>query len=876
MGCQRTCPIEGERQLPRSLLGLSYPQLKENFVFCPFYDTVYAIQTGTLTPTIPPSYSERAESSLTLSDEEIDRARSNPYVHSITLAVIHRLEESYRLLGRSSASMDEKERYLIGLYQDSHLPLAAYIAYSHEISDLRLMGRDTEVEDDRAMTAPIPYRMFYPEKNLGAELHFSGNLPDLTACIDLGSLWFDIRPKSDGICSAVIHEIVCKTQGHKCQQRNFFAILNAYFTRYPILLKLFREIVFVSLLGNYPGPRYRPRLSRRMEIWRSMQEEITSDTNFVLWIERNESLVCYMTREAYIYSVEANSVLDRALQETTHWQETKALVWEAMDAMRARLDLADANTDYLDGFQKELKLNRQASLGYISKLKKDDFIGILIAEMNKHKERFLIDPLSTMPLVSEVEAGFDETRLELLERIASFLARKVEVSQFDVRWLRPLGLGTEEALDIIKRIYFYYEERDIPDNALAGKIADLYRSSARDFFIIHSFLLAIDRHRNYNEYRLPLDYINNQEMALRAKYGVMPWDPLPEFADVYYYCPSCASWSHPDVDKRPTAVYSRGTFRSLYDFGTRSIFCGRQIISTHIKKFLENGLYHLKTLTEPQVEEIREKAKRSPEGLSKEDDKLYGHLPKLATAVRKHKQTTPCRDTRLIPVHMLGIVKKIDGRMYALCEICGFITRFEGNNFSSIGFTCPVHRVDPRRVASLTSSTSRGAVARLSSTGGGRDGHSTSKGAIGLTFEQDVQPKKSNARKGLSSMACPDTATTPATTRSANPNTGDRLDMARQSAGMGLDRQQKRCWYCGITDAQSREDMNFALVDVAMFDSSLDDLEFIVTYLCPRDYGFSRRVFSDSHRLPTTTRVREVIKRCVDNDRSSRKKGRRV
>ena len=94
------------------------------------------------------------------------------------------------------------------------------------------------------------------------------------------------------------------------------------------------------------------------------------------------------------------------------------------------------------------------------------------------------------------------------------------------------------------------------------------------------------------------------------------------------------------------------------------MYCGRENTSVHVKRLKETGEYYKEEVTEDI---------------------------KSARTIRKHKESVRCTDLPLVPVHMLGKIKRLGNKLWALCEICAVLTQFEGTKFGVQGFTCGRH-----------------------------------------------------------------------------------------------------------------------------------------------------------------------------------------
>ena len=248
------------------------------------------------------------------------------------------------------------------------------------------------------------------------------------------------------------------------------------------------------------------------------------------------------------------------------------------------------------------------------------------------------------------------------EKVASLRTNKIET-----KWLKCLGM-TAKGYDYIRDLYYRYECEDIADNSISKDIDRIFKNSARDFHLIRVYVKNIQKLRSVRSYVLSSDYGINQLKALRAKRCLMWWQPTPDDIDLFYYCSSCKKWSAPVVDskdeKKRLNYHAMGREKALYDPFTKQLYCGKQTTSISVKKYMDNGTYFsMKDISDTRV----------------------------AKTIRNHKENLSCNGVPLIGVHMLNACQKLDDKKWALCEICGWITLYEGAKFGPNGFTCGMH-----------------------------------------------------------------------------------------------------------------------------------------------------------------------------------------
>lgn len=582
--------------------------------------------------------------------------------------------------------------YMLQLFANTHLPLCDYIVRAAAAATTTVLFTDEALSNaeqniDDLTCAPLDQYM--PSDTNVAH---AGGLPDLIPCIDMGNIWYDVRPKprTETIVCALIHIIACKTQNHKCQLRNFMRILCGYFNKYPPMIRLFRMIIEVSLLGAYPHARYRPSFRTRTKLHASFRSTRLTDENLFLWMHENHRLIYYVTKEYYVHMVSAQHVLEQVLCETGRWAEVKRVVLGAMDMARMTLEDDDglSRESCFERIDDDMAQMHQRSLCHITKLRKHTFLEMMVHEMGKAHERLAVSKESTGVQTSEMllarmacDEGASEGEGEgegageaLNQLYGTFYDMQLVVDErFDVgmpvelRWLKCFGIG-EAAYTAVRRLYYDYECRDIADNTIGSRLSSFYRENPRDFHLVHVFFRLVDERHSLLEHKLSADYAHNQRQALRARYFVPPWKNLPVDADLYHFCGICRRWLSPVVDpvskKGAMNVYAQGPDKALYDHSNDQLHCGLQNTSIGVRKLLEAGVYS---------------------GAERTTD------PKSARIIRRHREMTRCCQTPLREVHMIGVCKRLGGKLWALCELCGALTQWEGSKFSNLGFTCGRH-----------------------------------------------------------------------------------------------------------------------------------------------------------------------------------------
>lgn len=669
-----------------------------------------------------------------------------PEDHTVVAALLLRLWWAHYLIRVDcKPRQDRCNEFRWQLFIDTHIELCAYILTHGSFRDTVLLDPDYNT------LQPLVHIVdtLYPHD---IRFYYSGELPDLTPCLDYGNLWFDMRPRTDTLLSALVHIFICKPQSQKCQVRNFIRILLRYFKAYPVMVILLRMIIRVSLLGNYPFCTYRPSFKRRMEIYRSF-EQLRINNDLFLWMVENECVVYMMTKEFYSYLVCEQYVLDIVLSKTGQWQEVKKLTQESMDTMRLMLDTLNGYERHIR-ITEELQERHNESLHYISKLRKGNFPDIVLALMTKIHER---NQTANVLRADDFHRFVPENIRQYLELVAGVVADNTS-GYVELRWLKCVGI-TDDGYERIRSLYFEYEQLDIADNALERHLLRIYEGCTNDFYLIMYYLKAIVTIYAEREYPLPLSCLLNQVQALRMRLRLLPWEELSaETDDLYYYCKSCGKWACPMVDtaspKGALNVYARGCDKALRDHQTGDLYCGKQSSSAVTA------------------------AGASSKGSGGRHQQQPAALNRQVKVNRKHREVTACVDTKLTPVHMLGKVKRVDGKFAVLCECCAAMMEYNQSKFSSQGMTCSHHRRDP--VIS----------------------------EVHATISQTIIDRS------------------------------DRLERARMELGISAEqRYTERCWYCGKDRESIQHEQNTKPIIMTLLND--DDSRRIVyetVLICDRDF----------------------------------------
>lgn len=658
-------PYTFEDSVPRLLLRRYYktgsPEHKIlDHVLCTFSETERAVGTGLVDVSLDTDILVIHGSSIygfdrSLVGEVLKSGRSDFVVMK---SILLRLRVGHREMHLCKERRDKKNEFRWQLFIDTHVDLVGYMLEYCMFEDEHL--RDVLYN----RTSPLHCVMDQYEPH-DTRFTYCGELPDLTGCIDMGNLWYNIRPKGETIISALIHIFVCKPQLQKCQVRNFMRILLRYFKLFPVMEKMIRMIIRVSLLGNYPHATFRPPFHRRIEIEKSYDPGRMEESQFYMWLIENEQFVYYTTKEFYGYTVDQHYAIGKTLEKTSYWKDVRTIVYEAMDVARSLFSHTLVDENRFATTEEELKKIHDDSLKFLLKLRKCGFGFIMVTEINKINEKKM----------NSVHAGKGDILedlvsrevIECMELCARAVSRNLD-NKIETKWLVCFGIS-EQGYELFRNLYYEYERLDSADNSIGRKLNKIFDTNPIDFQIIRHYLMMIQENRAMREYWLTADYYRNVVTALRSKYQLFPWQVLSDDADVFYYCPTCKNWANPVVDDDPKSsmnVYARGFVRALYDHVDEQLYCGKPPSSNATRK--------VSMESQPRIN-------------------IHGDAV-VKRVVQRKKETKSCKDTRLVPIHMLGKLKRLDGKLWTLCEVCASLIEFDPVKMNTQGVTCEYHRRD--------------------------------------------------------------------------------------------------------------------------------------------------------------------------------------
>jgi hypothetical protein len=609
-------------------------------------------------------------------DSDIDK-------YKIVKALLIRIEFGHRLLKFFNNIKNCRLEFASQLFIDTHLDLLIHVINNNCIEDSELLDEEIPTSLDLQCS----FKRHYPHETNFA---YCGDLPDLTTCIDLGNIWYDVRPRNGDLISHIIHIFASKVLKHKCSERNFIRItVDKYCEEYPIFNLIYRLLIEVSLLGNYPHAKFRTSFEQRLEIRNEFHHVMSFNNNKVLhkWMRENESMVVAISKEYHMFTVVSQYSLDVIMEETKNWKEIKLICSRAMDMIRSltsnyRLTSmlsgtprsAETRKTEIEEVRAKVKdrlttLEQRMSV-LLDKLKKCNFLDFMLFYIEKHFQNSIVNKKSTISI--DIEDILSKEVISGIDTIAMYASVKYK-SYIPTKYMKCFGM-TKESYDMIRDFYFRYEMSNIPDNSVKTVLVNINNHSIEDFFILRAYFQAIRQYKFFETYPYTMSQFNAVMYSLRIKHMIPPWLPVSEEHSRYYFCIICKKWACPVVDPHTIQtvvdVFSLGKEKVSRDPESKKLYCGKQVTSIIIKNLIESRVYFLNGPIED-------------EGLAK--------------AIRNHKSTYNCTTTPLTFVNLPGKIISILGKKWVVCSICTQPTIFEGAKLDTNGFTCCFHEKSTKK-----------------------------------------------------------------------------------------------------------------------------------------------------------------------------------
>jgi len=166
-----------------------------------------------------------------------------------------------------------------------------------------------------------------------------GEIFDVSELLIRGNIWREIRPTTKDFLAHMIHFLMSKPRLHKCLIRNIEDILQFYCEQNPLLGCLVKDLVHITMMGNFPRARHRPGFMARMFLRRDNLAFFRADEETTMtWFAENRQLVYYTLKEFYLYLVSLSPAIEEIMIETQWHAEHSTGIRKCMDEVRMALD----------------------------------------------------------------------------------------------------------------------------------------------------------------------------------------------------------------------------------------------------------------------------------------------------------------------------------------------------------------------------------------------------------------------------------------------------------------------------------------------------------------------------------------------------------
>ncbi len=163
-----------------------------------------------------------------------------------------------------------------------------------------------------------------------------GEIFDVSELMLRGNIWREIRPTTKDFLSHLIHILMSKPLLHKCLIRNIEDIIEFYCEQNPLLACLIKDLVHITMMGNYPTAKYRPGFLARMFLRRDNLVFFRADDKTCMeWFAENRKLVYYTLKEFHLYLVSLSPSIQEILVRTQWHTQHSAGIRKCMDQIRS-------------------------------------------------------------------------------------------------------------------------------------------------------------------------------------------------------------------------------------------------------------------------------------------------------------------------------------------------------------------------------------------------------------------------------------------------------------------------------------------------------------------------------------------------------------
>lgn len=274
-----------------------------------------------------------------------------------------------------------------------------------------------------------------------------------------------------------------------------------------------------------------------------------------------------------------------------------------------------------------------------------------------------------------------------LRQVRAVAEASLELGDICVSLLATVGMSPQ-CVEVLREMICNSEMRNMPDNSVKKIFMDIYRQHPVDFHLLHYFLNCMQRQDMVRVVSLDFRTAAAQALALRRRYQIWPWQPLPPDVDSLFVCRGdrhiytelvegidettlsdlLGKREDGDALYLSSAPFARGVKGALYNHQTKRLYCSKDASSTVARKFKRDGLFD------------------TPE--------MFGNTQqerKIANSVRVARETKRRCEAPLDRISMLGHMVRIGTRAYTLCTVCAAPCQLENSRIGPSGPTCGRH-----------------------------------------------------------------------------------------------------------------------------------------------------------------------------------------
>lgn len=198
---------------------------------------------------------------------------------------------------------------------------------------------------------------------------YAGELVDLTCSLPQANIWSNVRSGWASKTNSLLHMLLVKAVNKKCMVREFAGMMSQELGRQPSLMIVLLNMLEVTLLGAFPGPRQRPAWRARLSVRRSMHMDgfrlytwcagCHRETHaacplcpggsvptarsgahknhlcpMCAYVRANKYFIFFAIKEMYVFYVRRNGVINTLLEQEAGWIEHWSLLLRALDDAR--------------------------------------------------------------------------------------------------------------------------------------------------------------------------------------------------------------------------------------------------------------------------------------------------------------------------------------------------------------------------------------------------------------------------------------------------------------------------------------------------------------------------------------------------------------